>query len=152
MNEIIQHITKKDQKIALSSIQTLIKNEESVEEKKQKTIRLKVNDSNDEIIIPIKAFELLKSILTQMAKGNSIALLLADSEISTQQAADILNVSRPHLVKLLEEGKIPFKKVGTHRRLKLNDLLAYQAEVKKERRKHLDTLAKEAQELNLGYE
>ena len=87
-----------------------------------------------------------------MAKGKSIALLLSDSEISTQQAADILNVSRPHLIKLLEEGRIPFKKVGTHRRIKLNDLLEYQSKIKNERRQHLDTLAKEAQELNLGYE
>mgnify|MGYP000061454792 CR=1 FL=1 len=87
-----------------------------------------------------------------MAKGKSIALLLSDSEISTQQAADILNVSRPHIVKLLKNGIIPHRKVGTHRRIKLDDLLSYEDKLKKSTRKNLNVLTKEAQKLNLGYE
>lgn len=71
--------------------------------------------------------------------------------VSTKQAADMLNVSRPHLVKLLEEGEIPFKKVGTHRRIELKNLIAYEKRLKENRNKKLDFLAKQAQDLNLGY-
>ena len=152
MNAFIKKVTKTDQKVALSSINALLKNEEKVLGKNKKTIKIKIQGIDDEITIPIQAFMLLRSILNNMAKGKSIALLLSDSEISTQQAADILNVSRPHVVKLLEKGMIPHKKVGTHRRIQLKDLLEYEAKLKKARRKELDVLAKEAQKLNLGYE
>ena len=87
-----------------------------------------------------------------MAKGNSIALFPAESEVTTQQAAEMLYVSRPHVVKLLEAGKIPFRKIGSHRRIQVNDLLSYKSELKRERNAQLDFLAQQAQELNLGYE
>jgi len=86
-----------------------------------------------------------------MAEGKSIALMPTDAEISTQQAAEILNVSRPHVIKLLEKGDIPYKKVGSHRRILLQDILEYEAIFKKKRRKQLNKLAAEAQKLNLGY-
>lgn len=152
MNAFIKKITKTEQKVALSSINSLLRNEEKVFAKNKKTIKLKIQGIEDEITIPLQAFKLLRSILNNMAKGKSIALLLSDSEISTQQAADILNVSRPHVVKLLEQGVIPHKKVGTHRRIQLKDLLDYETKLKQARRKDLDILAKEAQKLNLGYE
>ncbi len=151
MNAFIKTVNKTDQKIALSSFSSLLRNEEIVS-KNKKTIKLKVQGIDEEIVIPIQAFLLLKSILSNMAKGKSIALFLSDSEISTQQAADILNVSRPHVVKLLNNGAIPHKKVGTHRRIKLKDLLNYEEKLRKLTRKNLDVLAKEAQKLNLGYE
>lgn len=72
--------------------------------------------------------------------------------ISIQQAADILNVSRPHVVKLLEEGIIPFKKVGSHRRMLLEDVLVYANHQKETRKENLQFLTQQAQELNLGYE
>jgi excisionase family DNA binding protein len=75
-----------------------------------------------------------------------------DAEITTQQAAEILNVSRPHVIKLLEKGEIPYKKVGSHRRILLQDILEYESKFRSDRRKKLDYLAKEAQKLNLGYE
>ncbi|MEM9921215.1 MAG: excisionase family DNA-binding protein [Bacteroidota bacterium] len=152
MNTFIKAVTKSDQKVALLSIKSLLKNEEKVLDKNKKAIKLKIQGLDDEISIPIQAFVLLKTILNNMAKGKSIALLLSDSEISTQQAADILSVSRPHVVKLLEKGMIPYKKVGTHRRINLKDILEYESKVKKARREELDFLTKEAQELNLGYE
>jgi len=150
MNTFIKTVTKTDQKIALSSVSSLLKNEEKVS-KNKKSIKLKIQGLDEEIAIPIQAFVLLRSILKNMAKGKSIALLLSDSEISTQRAADILSVSRPHVVKLLDNGTIPHKKVGTHRRIKLKDLLKYEDKLKKTTRKNLDILAKEAQKLNLGY-
>jgi excisionase family DNA binding protein len=87
-----------------------------------------------------------------MAEGKSASLIPSDSEVNTKQAADMLNVSRPHIVKLLEEGKIPFRKVGSHRRVLLEDLMKYDAEMKGQRTKSLEFLAKQAQDLNLGYE
>lgn len=84
--------------------------------------------------------------------GKAISLLPSDSELITQQAADILNVSRPHVVKLLEEGVIPFKKVGSHRRILLEDLLVYANQQKETRKEHLQFLTQQAQALNLGYE
>ena len=86
-----------------------------------------------------------------MAEGKSIALMPMDTEVTTQQAAEILNVSRPHVIKLLEKGEIPYKKVGSHRRILLQEVLAYESEIKLKRRKKLNKLAEEAQKLNLGY-
>jgi excisionase family DNA binding protein len=75
----------------------------------------------------------------------------SDAEVSTQQAAEMLHVSRPHIVKLLEQGSIPFKKVGSHRRILLEDLLKYDQGLKQQQEKSLEFLAQQAQELNLGY-
>lgn len=87
-----------------------------------------------------------------MAQGKAVSLVPSDSELTTQQAAEILNVSRPHLVKLLEERAIPFKKIGTHRRVLLEDLLTYQSGQQQVRNEQLQFLAQQAQELGLGYE
>jgi excisionase family DNA binding protein len=73
------------------------------------------------------------------------------TKISTQQAADLLNVSRPHVVSLLNKGEIPFTKAGTHRRMLLNDIIAYDKKLQKSRNSKLNFLAKQAQELNMGY-
>jgi len=135
----------------LSSIESLKKREKQVLKEKKDVVKLNVSDTNESIEIPLKAFSLLKSIIGNMAEGKSFALILADAEMSTQQAANILKVSRPHFVKLLETSKIPFKKVGSHRRVFLKDVLNYETILKLERRKNLDFLAKEAQDLNLSY-
>lgn len=86
-----------------------------------------------------------------MADGKSITLVPSGTEVTTQQAADMLNVSRPHVVKLLGEGKIPFKKIGAHRRIMLDDVIAYDNQQKASRKQQLDFLSKQAQELNMGY-
>jgi excisionase family DNA binding protein len=87
-----------------------------------------------------------------MAMGKSITIIPSDSNITTQQAADILNVSRPFVVKMLEKGDIPFNKVGTHRRIKLSDIISYDKMSSEQRSENLDFLAQQAQNLNLGYE
>lgn len=135
----------------MSSIESLKKRVKQVLKEKKDVVKLNVSDTNESIEIPLKAFSLLKSIIGNMAEGKSFALILADAEMSTQQAANILKGSRPHFVKLLETGKIPFKKVGSHRRVLLKDVLNYETILKLERRKNLDFLAKEAHDLNLGY-
>jgi excisionase family DNA binding protein len=151
MGSSIQKITKSDQKIALSSIEILAKSEEKATKNKSNIVKLKFQGSDELVSIPLKALKLLTSILSNMAEGKSIALMPTDAEISTQQAAEILNVSRPHVIKLLEKGDIPYKKVGSHRRILLQDILEYEAIFKKKRRKQLNKIATEAQKLNLGY-
>ncbi|AFD07195.1 helix-turn-helix domain-containing protein [Solitalea canadensis] len=152
METVLERTSKADQEIAKKSI-SKIRRINSLKTSITDTgfIQFTFQGSDEPLSIPKKAMALLNVILDNMAQGKSITLLPSDSEISTQEAADILNISRPYLVKLIEDGAIPFKKVGTHRRLNLNDVIEYDLRMKKIRDKKLEELAKLAQEMNLGY-
>lgn len=110
------------------------------------------NNESEDLILPDYAINLLLAMLTEMSKGNAITVMPIHAELSTQETAELLNVSRPHLVDLLEQGKIPFRKVGTHRRVLANDVFDYKQRIDEARLKALDDLAAQAQELGMGYE
>ena len=95
--------------------------------------------------------ELLFRTLIQIAKGNAVTLVPIHAELTTQEAANLLNVSRPYLIRLLEAKKIPYHKVGRHRRILFRDLLIYSEKSKERSRKARKELIEQAQKLDLGY-
>ena len=102
--------------------------------------------------LPTSALRLLVQILSELADGNAVSVVPVHAELTTQEAADLLNVSRPHFVKLLEDGLIPFHRAGKHRRVKFADLMHYKQERQRISTEALDELAQQAQELGMGYE
>lgn len=114
-------------------------------------VSLQLTDLAEGIPIPESAVEMLQQILIEIAKGNPVSIIPGRAELTTQQAADMLNVSRPYLIDLLEKNAIPHRKVGTHRRIRFEDLKAYKDQIDAERRKVLAELTAQAQELGMGY-
>ncbi|MGL5363522.1 MAG: helix-turn-helix domain-containing protein [Bosea sp. (in: a-proteobacteria)] len=120
-------------------------------EKQLGDVRVQLMDMQDSMPIPLpaSAVRFFMEILHNMAEGRAFTLMPMHAELTTQQAADFLNVSRPHVVKLLEGDDIPYRKVGTHRRIRFADLDAYKRKSDVERRKMLDDMVKLTQELGL---
>lgn len=104
------------------------------------------------IAIPEYAFLMLVEILEQMAQGNTVSLVSLPAELTTQEAANILEVSHPYLVELLESGEIPSQTVETKRQVRYEDVLHYKNQIDEKRRQTLDELVADAQSLNMGYE
>lgn len=115
------------------------------------TDRAHVKLDDTDLVLPRQALALLRDLLTEMAQGNAVTIMPTHAELTTQEAANMLNVSRPHLVKLLEQGSIPFAKVGTHRRIRLKDLLDYKRARMDESEQALQALADQAQDMDMGY-
>jgi excisionase family DNA binding protein len=99
--------------------------------------------------VPREAAVLLAQVLGYLASGEGVTVMPESAELTTQQAAEFLNVSRPYLIKLLETGKIPFRLVGTHRRVRFRDLREYKNRDDLERRRAADDLTGLSQELGL---
>ncbi len=104
---------------------------------------------NKEFRLPHSVYRALEQVLHEMARGNAVQVLPVKAELSTQQAADLLNVSRPHLVKLLERGELLYHYVGTHRRVVLEDLLVYKEKRDRERLEALDEITRASDDLGL---
>lgn len=120
----------------------------------RRSVRLVVEDEDededgDTLVVPRGAVELLARILAHMAAGKGVSVVPANAELTTQQAADLLNVSRPYLVGLLDAGQIEYRKVGTHRRVKAESLLEYMRRDDQRRRAAADELTSLTQEMGL---
>lgn len=113
------------------------------------TAAVSVNGSRP-INLPVSALNMLADVLGIMAKGDAVAVVPVNVELTTQQAADFLHVSRPYVVKLLEEGRLPFRRVGTRRRVLFQDLLAYQRVADEQSRRVADELTLQSQKLGLN--
>lgn len=109
------------------------------------------NGETDDLVLPGHVLQILLDVLSEMSRGNAISLIPRHQELSTQEAANLLNVSRPFFVGLLENGEIPFHKVGAHRRVRLTDVLEYKDRNDQQRTQALDELAALSQEENMGY-
>lgn len=136
--------TNRERSIARQSL-------ERIEELHRIPQKIALNLDGLSVELPASAVKLLFSILHEMAAGNSLTLIPSHAHLTSQEGADMLNVSRPYFVKLLEEGKIPFEKVGTRRRVLASDVKAFMNKSLDEREKALQELIDQAQELNMGY-
>ena len=121
--------------------------------RRKKPLSLRVVEAGKEqpIELPAGAVALLMDILEAMAAGRGVAIIPQNAELTTVQAAEILNVSRPFLIKLLTDKAIPHRKVGKHRRILMEDVMDYKGRIDRERETVLDQLAAEAQEEDMGY-
>lgn len=112
---------------------------------------LSVEVEGERLVLPRAVVGLLSKILKEMSLGNAVTIFPIHAELTTQEAAEFLNVSRPYLVNLLESGDIAFTKVGTHRRVKFLDLQEYKRKRDAESEEALTELTQQAQDLGMGY-
>jgi excisionase family DNA binding protein len=108
-----------------------------------------VGSDGEQISLPPSLFQLLKRVVSHLSRGQAVTIIPINKEVTTQEAADILNVSRPYLIKMLEEEKIPYVTVGAHRRIPLPTLLEYKERRDEEREQGLAELAQMSQEFGL---
>ena len=122
---------------------------------KFETQRIDIFDKEDKphrLVLPTSALRLLVDILGELALGNAVKVVPVHAELTSQEAADLLNVSRPHLVKMLVDGAIPFTKTGRHRRVRFSDLMAFKQRRDEQSQEAMEALVQQAQELGMGYD
>lgn len=138
--------TVEEQQTAYESYEILTK---ALETPQSITPEIEIEETKQRVKLPMHVFKLLIKILEETSKGQSISILPLENDVTTQSAADILGCSRPHLIKLLERGEIPFKKIGKHRRIKAKDLIEYKSAMKKRQRALLIEMMREDEESGL---
>ena len=136
LNEINKP-TKDEQRTAMQSYETLVS---SINNLKTEIPEIEIEETKERIKISISVLKLLAKILEETGKGNPISIVPIATELTTQSVAELLGCSRPHVVKLLEQGKIPYTKVGKHRRVKYEDVVRYRKELKNIQRKNIQRL------------
>ena len=142
----IKRPSKEDQVTATESYNALAA---TLEELKSKVPEIEIEETKEKIKIPLDALKLLAKILKAMSQGKPISIVPVVTEMTTQAAAEFLGCSRPHVVKLLEEGKIAFTKIGRHRRVKFEDLAKYRSDMKDKQRAKLIEIMKSDEESGL---
>ena len=130
----IKKPSKAEQLLAQKSYSPLIS---AIENLKSDRTEIEIEETGEKITIPKSALSLLGTILKAMSQGNPISIVPIATEVTTQSAADMLSCSRPHLVKLLEEGKLPYTKVGKHRRIMFEDVIKYKQQMKEAQKQYL---------------
>jgi excisionase family DNA binding protein len=144
--DLVNKPSKSEQITAIKSYNTLLG---ALAQIKQAETEIEIEETHDKIIIPARALKLLGDILKAMSEGKPVSIVPVATEVTTQKAAEILGCSRPHLVKLLEDGEIEFTKVGKHRRIMFADVVAYKQKMKQEQKKHIIDIMNQDEELGL---
>ncbi|WP_046758598.1 helix-turn-helix domain-containing protein [Kordia jejudonensis] len=142
----IKKPSKKEQRIAMESYSALAA---TLQELHSENPEIEIEETTEKIKIPLKALKLLAKILKATSQGKPISVVPIATEMTTQAAAELLGCSRPHLVKLLESGEIPFTKVGRHRRVMFEDVMNYKNAKKQEQEQLLIDMMKSDEELGL---
>jgi excisionase family DNA binding protein len=130
MKEVIQQIqrpSKEEQLMALASYDALAS---TIEQLRSENPEIEIEETDEKIKIPLKALKFLATILCALSEGRPVSIVAGATEMTTQSAAEMLGCSRPFLIRILEEGKIPFTKVGRHRRIKVEDVMVYKKQMK----------------------
>jgi excisionase family DNA binding protein len=144
--EQIKRPSKDEQKVAIDSYGVLAA---AIEQISSEQTEIEIEETKEKIKIPSRALKLLGDILKAMADGKPISIVPIATEVTTQKAAEILGCSRPHLVKLLDTGKIEFTKVGKHRRLKFENVFKFREKMKSEQKKHIIDMMNSDAEIGL---
>lgn len=142
----IKRPSKEDQTAALESYSVL---KSAISKLQNPYPEIEIEETKETLKIPLNALVLLSEILEEISKGRPVSIMPIAAEFTTQAAAEFLGCSRPHLVKLLESGKIPFVKVGKHRRVQFEDLVKYRNEMKDKQKKLIIDMMKSDEELGL---
>jgi excisionase family DNA binding protein len=127
--EDISKPSKEEQKAAMLSYYALVS---TLNDIKDENPEIEIEETQERIRVPLSALRLLAKILKETSQGKPVSIVPIATEVTTQAAAEILGCSRPHIVKLLETGKIKFTKIGKHRRIRYEDIISYKKEMKAE--------------------
>jgi excisionase family DNA binding protein len=146
--EELKKPSKSEQKVATTSYTALLSVIQQISSGKAE-IEIQIEETKEKIVLPTRALKLLGDILKSMSQGNPISIVPIATEVTTQKAAEILGCSRPHLVKLLEDGKIAFTKVGKHRRINFSDIIKFRKQMKDDQKKHIIDIMNFDEEIGL---
>lgn len=142
----IKRPSKEEQRAALESYDALAATLEQIHSDYPE---IEIEETKERIKIPLTALKLLAKILKETSRGKPISIVPVATEITTQAAAEMLGCSRPHLIKILEKGDIPFTKIGKHRRIKYQDVVRYKKKLKDQQRELLVEIMKADEESGL---
>lgn len=147
--EYFNDISKPSKKEQIAAMESYTALAATLEELHSENPEIEIEETAEKIKIPLKALKLLAKILKATSQGQPISVVPIATEMTTQAAAELLGCSRPHIVKLLEEGKIPFTLVGRHRRVKFEDVMNYKKDMKLKQEKLISDIMKSDEESGL---
>lgn len=142
----IKKPSKEEQRAAMESYDALAA---TLEQLRSETPEIEIEETREKIRIPLSALKLLSRILKEISQGRPVSIIPIATEMTTQAAAELLGCSRPHVVKLLEEGKIEYTKVGKHRRVKYENVVSYRNKIKSRQKKLIEEVMKADEESGL---